>query len=138
MTRLLDTILAAAYALFAMPDITPIEKVSLIEKLNSIRDYWSPKIVGELNDSFVKLVKLKGEFVWHHHETEDELFLVVKGSLLMKLRDRDVRIEQGEFIIIPRGVEHLPVAEDEVHVLLLEPQSTLNTGNIVNERTVAE
>jgi len=136
--HVLDTIRAAAYALSVMPDITTIEKVSLIEKLHSIRDYWSPKIVGELNDSFVKLVKLKGEFVWHHHETEDELFLVVKGSLLMKLRDRDVRIEQGEFIIIPRGVEHLPVAEHEVYVLLLEPQSTLNTGNIVNERTVAE
>jgi len=136
--HVLDTIRAAAYALSVMPDITTIEKVSLIEKLHAIRDYWSPKIVGELNDSFVKLVKLKGEFVWHHHETEDELFLVVKGSLLMKLRDRDVRIEQGEFIIIPRGVEHLPVAEHEVYVLLLEPQSTLNTGNIVNERTVAE
>jgi mannose-6-phosphate isomerase-like protein (cupin superfamily) len=115
-----------------------IEKVSLAEKLSSFRDYWSPKIVGELNDSFVKLVKLKGEFVWHHHETEDELFLVVKGSLLMKLRDRDIRVEAGEFIIIPRGVEHLPVAEDEVHVLLLEPKSTLNTGNVVSERTVAE
>lgn len=115
-----------------------IEVVSLTEKLGSFQDYWSPKIVGELNDSFVKLVKLKGEFVWHHHETEDELFLVVKGSLLIKLRDRDIRVETGEFVIIPRGVEHLPVAEDEVQVLLLEPKSTLNTGNVTNERTVAK
>lgn len=121
-----------------MRDITTIEKVSVAERLSSFQDYWSPKIIGELNDSFVKLVKLKGEFVWHHHETEDELFLVVKGSLLMKLRDRDVRVEEGEFIIIPHGVEHLPVAEEEVHVLLLEPKSTLNTGNVVNDRTVAE
>ena len=115
-----------------------IEVVSLTEKLGSFQDYWSPKIVGELNDSFVKLVKLRGEFVWHHHATEDELFLVVKGSLLIKLRDRDIRGETGEFVIIPRGVEHLPVAEDEVHVLLLEPKSTLNTGNLTNERTVAQ
>ena len=121
-----------------MQGTTEIERVSLLEKLNSFQDCWSPKIVGELNDSYVKLVKLQGEFVWHHHETEDELFLVVKGSLLMKLRDRDIRVEEGEFVIIPRGVEHLPVAEEEVHVLLLEPKSTLNTGNVANERTVAE
>ncbi|HZM88856.1 MAG TPA: cupin domain-containing protein [Blastocatellia bacterium] len=115
-----------------------MKTVSLIEKLNSFEDYWSPKIVGELNDSFVKLVKLKGEFVWHHHEEEDELFLVVKGSLLIRFRDRDIRVEQGEFVIIPRGVEHLPVANEEVHILLLEPKSTLNTGNVANDRTVAE
>ena len=121
-----------------MQDPTKIERVSLVEKLDSFQDYWSPKIVGEVNESFVKLVKLKGEFVWHHHEAEDELFLVVKGSLLIRLRDRDVRVEKGEFVIIPRGVEHLPVAEEEVHVLLLEPKSTLNTGNVANERTVAE
>ncbi len=121
-----------------MQNPTAIERVSLAEKLNSFQDYWSPKIVGEVNESFVKLVKLKGEFVWHHHVTEDELFLVVKGSLLMRLRDRDIRVEEGEFVIIPRGVEHLPVAEEEVHVLLLEPKSTLNTGNVANERTVAE
>lgn len=122
------------------PDIvnSSIDKVSLTGKLKSFQDYWSPKIIGELNDSFVKLVKLKGEFVWHHHEDEDELSLVIKGTLLMKLRDRDIPVEEGEFIIIPRGVEHLPVAEEEVHVLLLEPKSTLNTGNVVNERTVAE
>ena len=121
-----------------MKDPTAIERVSLVEKLASFEDYWSPKIVGEVNESFVKLVKLKGEFVWHHHEAEDELFLVVKGSLLIRLRDRDVRVEEGEFVIIPRGVEHLPVADEEVHVLLLEPKSTLNTGNVASERTVAE
>ena len=121
-----------------MQDPTAIARVSLVEKLNSFQDYWSPKIVGEVNESFVKVVKLKGEFVWHHHEAEDELFLVVKGSLLIRLRDRDLRVEEGEFVIIPRGVEHLPVAEEEVHVLLLEPKSTLNTGNVANERTVSE
>ena len=121
-----------------MQNKTAIARVSLVEKLNSFQDYWSPKIVGEVNESFVKLVKLKGEFVWHHHEAEDELFLVVKGSLLIRLRDRDLRVEEGEFVIIPRGVEHLPIAEEEVHVLLLEPKSTLNTGNVANERTVAE
>ena len=114
-----------------------IEKVNLASKLGSFQDHWNPKIVGELNDSHVKLVKLAGEFVWHHHETEDELFLVIKGSLLMKLRDREIRVEEGEFIIIPHGVEHLPVAEEETHVLLLEPKSTLNTGNVQNERTRA-
>ena len=119
-----------------MDNPTTIETASLLQKLNSFQDRWSPKIVGELNDSFVKLAKLKGEFVWHHHEAEDELFLVIKGSLLIKLRDRDIRVEQGEFVIIPCGVEHLPIAEEEVHVLLLEPKSTLNTGNITNERTV--
>ncbi|MFY9554586.1 MAG: cupin domain-containing protein [Blastocatellia bacterium] len=115
-----------------------VQKVNLAEKLNLFEDYWSPKIVGALNDSFVKLVKLKGEFVWHHHESEDELFLVIKGSLLMKLHDREIRVEEGEFVIIPRGVEHLPVADEEVHVLLLEPKTTLNTGNVESERTVAE
>ena len=115
-----------------------IEKVSLAGKLNRFSDYWSPKIVGELNDSYVKLVKLKGEFVWHHHETEDELFLVVRGKLLIKLRDRDIELEEGEFVVIPRGVEHLPIAEQEAHVLLLEPKTTLNTGNIRDARTVAE
>jgi len=121
-----------------MQDTTAIKTVRLVEKLGSFQDYWSPKVVGELNDSFVKLVKLKGEFVWHHHEVEDELFLVVKGSLLIKLRDRDIRVEEGEFVIIPRGIDHLPVADEEVQVLLLEPKSTLNTGNLANERTVAE
>lgn len=117
---------------------TTISKVNIEEKFDSFKDRWSPKIVGEINESFVKLAKLEGEFVWHHHEAEDEMFLVIKGSLLMKLRDRDIQIDEGEFVIIPRGVEHLPVAAEEVHVLLLEPKSTLNTGNLTNERTVAE
>jgi mannose-6-phosphate isomerase-like protein (cupin superfamily) len=120
-----------------MESMATIDVVNLSKKLDSFQDLWSPKIVGELNESFVKLVKLKGEFVWHHHDDEDELFLVLKGSLLMKLRDREIRVEPGEFVIIPRGVEHLPVAEDETQVLLLEPKSTLNTGNIQNDRTVA-
>ena len=115
-----------------------MEKVNLTQKFSKFQDYWSPKVVGELNDSHIKLVKLKGEFVWHHHETEDELFLVVKGRLLIKFRDRDIFLEEGEFVIIPRGVEHLPVAEEETHVLLLEPKTTLNTGNIENERTVVD
>jgi len=114
-----------------------IEKVNLAHKFSLFQDYWSPKIVGELNDSYVKLAKLKGEFVWHHHEVEDELFLVVKGKLLIKLRDQDIWLEEGEFVIIPRGVEHLPIAEEEAHVLLLEPKTTLNTGDVQNERTVA-
>ncbi len=115
-----------------------IAKVNLAEKFSLFNDHWSPKIAGEINDAHVKLVKLKGEFVWHHHEHEDELFLVIKGRLLIKLRDRDLWLNEGEFVIIPRGVEHLPVAQEEVHVLLLEPKSTLNTGNVENERTVAE
>ena len=115
-----------------------MEKINLTDKFSLFQEYWSPKIVGELNDSHVKLAKLKGEFVWHHHDNEDELFLVVKGRLLIKLRDRDIWLDEGEFTIIPKGVEHLPVAEEEVHVLLLEPKSTLNTGNVQSERTVAD
>jgi mannose-6-phosphate isomerase-like protein (cupin superfamily) len=113
-----------------------LEKVNLAEKFELFQEYWSPRIAGELNDAHVKLVKLKGEFVWHHHEAEDELFWVVKGRLLIKFRDREVWLDEGEFLIIPRGVEHLPVAEEEVHVVLIEPKSTLNTGNVQNEKTV--
>ena len=115
-----------------------MQRVNLAEKLRLFDDYWSPKIIGELNDHQVKLVKLKGEFVWHHHDAEDELFLVVQGRLLLKFRDRDVWLDPGEFAIVPRGVEHLPIAPEETHVLLLEPRSTLNTGNVRNERTVSE
>ena len=115
-----------------------MEAVNLAERFSLFTDYWSPKVVGELNDFHVKLVKVKGEFVWHHHDAEDEMFLVVKGRLLIQLRDRDIWLEEGEFTIIPRGVEHKPVAEEETHVLLLEPKSTLNTGNVLNERTVAD
>ena len=111
--------------------------VNIAKKFNLFQEYWSPRIAGELNDSYIKLAKLKGEFVWHHHENEDELFLVIKGKLLIKLRDGDLWLDEGEFAVIPKGVEHCPVAEEEVHVMLLEPKSTLNTGNIQNERTVA-
>ena len=115
-----------------------MEVVNLNEKLSHISDYWNPRIAGELNDCYVKLVKLKGEFVWHHHDKEDELFFVIQGQLLMRFRDRDVRIHPGEFLIVPSGVEHMPVAEEEVHLMLLEPKTTLNTGNVRNERTREE
>lgn len=115
-----------------------MEKVNLLEKFALIDEYWSPKIAGELNGQFVKLGKLKGEFIWHHHEKEDELFLVVKGQLTIKLRDKDVILQEGEFFIVPRGVEHKPVADDEAYVLLFEPKSTLNTGNVRGERTVED
>ena len=114
-----------------------MEQVNLARKFSLFQDFWSPKIVGEVNDSYIKLVKVKGEFVWHHHEAEDELFLVVKGRLLIRLRDRNIRLDEGEFAIIPRGVEHQPAADEEAHILLLEPKSTVNTGNVTNERTVA-
>jgi len=114
-----------------------VQKVNLAEKFSLFQDYWSPKLAGQINDFQVKLVKLKGEFVWHHHDNEDELFLVVKGKLLIKLRDQDVHLEEGEFVIIPKGVEHCPVAEEQVH-LLLEPATTLNTGNVQSNRTVTD
>lgn len=114
-----------------------MEKVNLVQKFSLFNDHWSPKIVGELNDSYVKLVKIKGEFVWHHHDNEDELFLVVKGRFRMELKNKHVWIEEGEFFIVPRRVEHRPVAEEETWLLLLEPKSTLNTGNVQNERTVS-
>src|SRR5882762_2697605 len=115
-----------------------MRSVNLAAKFRQFNEHWSPKIVGELNDSYVKLVKVKGEFLWHHHELEDELFLVVKDRLLLKFRDRDVWVGEREFVIVPRGVEHMPVASDETHVLLLEPKSTLNSWNDGNERTVSE
>ncbi len=113
-----------------------MEVVSLAQIFNLIQEYWSPRIAGELNDSYLKLAKLKGEFTWHYHENEDELFLVVKGRLLIRLRDRELWLGEGEFAVIPKGVEHCPSAEEEVWVILLEPKSTLNTGNIRDERTV--
>ncbi|HEX6224300.1 MAG TPA: cupin domain-containing protein [Chryseolinea sp.] len=112
-----------------------MDKVNISEKLGQFSDYYNPRIIGELNGQQVKAVKLKGEFVWHHHDHEDELFLVIKGKLIMEFRDKFVEVMPGEFIIVPRGVEHKPVAEDEVHLLLFEPASTLNTGNVENERT---
>lgn len=115
-----------------------MKKVNLAEKFSLFNEYWSPRIVGELNDSYVKLAKFKGEFVWHKHDDEDELFLVIKGHLLVKLRDREIHLDAGEFTIIPRGVEHLTIADEEAHVLLMEPKTTLNTGNVVNARTVKD
>jgi len=113
-----------------------IEKVNLSEKLALIGDHWTPRVVGDVGDCAVKLVKLQGEFVWHHHEAEDELFLVLKGRFRMEFRDRAVTLEEGEMIVVPRGVEHRPVAEEEAHVLLVEPSTTLNTGNVEEARTV--
>jgi mannose-6-phosphate isomerase-like protein (cupin superfamily) len=112
-----------------------IQVVNLAQKFSLFQECWHPKIVGELNDSHVKLVKLQGDFVWHHHETEDELFLVVKGELVIHLRDHDLRLGEGEFVIISHGVEHQPVAAAEVWVMLLEPNTTLNTGTEQSERT---
>jgi mannose-6-phosphate isomerase-like protein (cupin superfamily) len=115
-----------------------MEIVNLHQKLAQFHDHWSPKIVGELNGQQVKLVKFQGEFVWHHHENEDELFLVVKGRFRMDFRDRRVWLEEGELLIVARGVEHRPVAPEEVHVLLFEPAATLNTGNVTDALTVRE
>lgn len=121
------------------PEAPPtIEKVNLAEAFARFEDRWRPRIVGELNGSYVKLVKVEGEFVWHHHQSEDELFLVIKGRLLIRLRDRDLWLEPGEFAIIPAGIEHQPFAEGEAQVLLLEPKSALNTGNVRGERTVED
>jgi mannose-6-phosphate isomerase-like protein (cupin superfamily) len=115
-----------------------MDKVNLLEKFDSFQEHWSPKIAAEVNDHAVKLVKLKGEFVWHHHADEDELFFVVRGRLTIRFRDRDVVLEPNELLVVPRGVEHKPVAEEETWILLVEPTATLNTGNVANERTVAE
>ncbi|HWY08516.1 MAG TPA: cupin domain-containing protein [Candidatus Acidoferrales bacterium] len=114
-----------------------METVNLKDKFSKFQDYWNPRVLGEINDCQVKAVKLKGEFIWHHHDNEDELFLVVKGTLRMKFRDREAVLREGEFVIVPRGVEHLPVADEEVHIVLIEPRTILNTGNIQNERTVS-
>ena len=115
-----------------------VEKVNLAEKLAAFDEPWQPKIVAELNDAYVKVVKFDGEFVWHHHDDEDELFLVIKGRLRMELRDGDIVLEEGEMLVVPRGVEHRPSAEEETHILLFEPSTTLNTGNVRNERTVEQ
>jgi mannose-6-phosphate isomerase-like protein (cupin superfamily) len=112
------------------------DSVNLAQKLSEIQEYWDPHVVGELNDQHVKLAKLKGEFVWHQHQNEDELFLVLKGVLRLEFRDKEVVLGPGELCIVPRGVEHRPVAEEEVHLLMFEPASTLNTGNVTNDRTV--
>ena len=115
-----------------------MEKINLLEKFSRFSDQWSPKVVADLNGQQVKLAKIEGPFVWHHHEEEDELFMVVKGRLKMELRDGDVELEEGEILVVPRGVEHRPVAEEEVWLMMFEPATTLNTGNAGGERTVAE
>ena len=114
----------------------PPKVVNLKEKFDRISEYWKPKIVAELNESHVKVVKVKGEFVWHHHDREDELFLVVDGDLRIELPGKTLRIRAGEFAVIPRGMEHRPVAKEEVHIVLLEPKSTVNTGQVRSDRTV--
>ena len=112
-----------------------MEKINLNQKLSLFSDYWNPRIVGELNGQHVKLAKIKGEFIWHSHEHEDELFYVVKGILKIEFRDKSVELMQGDMIIVPKGVEHKPSADEEAHVMMFEPASTINTGNIENERT---
>ena len=112
--------------------------INIAQKFSQFNELWSPKILGEINDSYIKAVKVAGEFLWHHHDDEDEMFLVVKGQLRMKFRDHEELVRPGEFIIVPRGVEHLPVSDEETQVLLFEPKSTLNTGNVTNERTLAQ
>jgi mannose-6-phosphate isomerase-like protein (cupin superfamily) len=115
-----------------------LDKINLAEKFSRITEYWKPYVAGELNGQLVKLDKLKGEFVWHHHENEDEMFLVVKGRFRIEFRDKTVWLEEGEFIVVPRGVEHKPVADEEAWIVLFEPASTLNTGNVDNEFTLRE
>ena len=113
-----------------------IDKINVASKFDLFGEYWSPKIIGELNETFVKAVKLKGEFVWHSHQVEDEMFYVFRGRLRILLRDRELNLEAGEFVVIPHGVEHLPIADDEAFVLLFEPRSTVNTGTSRTDRTV--
>ncbi|MFN7947297.1 MAG: cupin domain-containing protein [Blastocatellia bacterium] len=112
-----------------------MDKINIAHKLSLFTDYWKPKLVGELNGQHVKLVKFQGPFVWHQHEHEDEMFLVVRGRFRMEFRDREVTLEEGEFIIVPRGVEHRPVADEEVCVMLFEPAGTVNTGIVESELT---
>ena len=112
-----------------------MDKINLLDKFSLFKEHWNPKVIGELNGQQVKLAKLKGEFFFHKHDNEDELFMVIKGKFRMEYRDRTVEVNEGEILIVPKGVEHKPVAEDEVWVMLFEPASTINTGNIVNEKT---
>jgi mannose-6-phosphate isomerase-like protein (cupin superfamily) len=114
-----------------------MDKISLQEKFSKFTELWSPRIIGEINDSVVKIAKLKGEFLWHAHEHEDEMFYVFRGVLTVRLREKDVLLNEGECVIIPKGVEHMPVAQEEAWVMMIEPKGTLNTGNAVSDRTVA-
>lgn len=116
--------------------VKDMNKVNVSEKLSLFHEYWSPKIIGEVNESYVKVAKFKGEFLWHTHDNEDEMFYVVKGQLIIKFRDKDIILNPGEFLIVPKGVEHMPVAEEEVEVMLIETKSTLNTGDVKSEKTV--
>ena len=118
--------------------MTRTEKVNLAEKFDRFDDHWHPRIVGRIGDTYVKLARLLGEFDWHAHDEEDELFLVHRGRLLIRLRDREVWLDEGEFFVVPRGVEHQPVAEEEVELVLIEPVGTLNTGNIESDRTMRD
>jgi mannose-6-phosphate isomerase-like protein (cupin superfamily) len=115
-----------------------MNKVNLAQKFSLFDEHWSPKLVGELNGQQIKIAKIQGEFVWHHHQDEDEFFLVVQGQMTIKLPDRDVHLQEGEFLIVPRGVEHKPTAKDKAHILMFEPSGTLNTGNLQSERTVQD
>ena len=115
-----------------------MKTINIAQKFSQFDEHWSPKILGEINDSYVKAVRFQGEFVWHHHDNEDEMFLVVQGRMRMKFRDHEEVVSPGEFIIVPRGMEHLPIADEETQVLLFEPKSTLNTGNVTNERTLPQ
>jgi quercetin dioxygenase-like cupin family protein len=114
-----------------------IEAVNLAQKLALFQGYWSPKVVGELNDNYLKVVKVKGEFAWHKHDEDDEMFLVLKGRLVIQLRDQDITLNEGDFLVVPKGVEHRPVAEDEAHILLIEPKTVVNTGDAADERKIA-
>lgn len=114
-----------------------IEVVHLEQKLSLFQEYWSPKIVGELNENYIKVAKFQGEFLWHKHDNEDELFLILKGSLVIQLRDQDLTLNEGDLVVIPKGVEHRPVAAEEVHAILIEPKSVVNTGDVASERTIA-
>ena len=113
-----------------------ISKINILQKLSLINEHWSPKIIAELNDSHIKLAKIQGEFIWHHHQDEDELFMVLQGKLVMRLPEGEVEVNPGELIVVPKGVEHMPFAPVETHIMLIELKTTLNTGNIQSERTV--
>jgi len=115
-----------------------VKKINISEKLTLFSDLWSPKIIGEINDSYIKLAKFKGEFTWHSHEHEDEMFFIIKGTLTIQLRNKNITLTEGECCIIPKGIEHCPVTTEEVHVMLLEPKNTINTGNQITEQTVSQ
>ena len=115
-----------------------MEKILVNEKFKLFSDYWSPKIIEDFNENYIKLAKLKGEFVWHHHEHEDEVFIIIKGELEIQFRDRSVVLKEGEILVIPKGVEHKPVAKQEVHVMLIEPKTVLNTGNVTDDEKTKE